>query len=377
VHVPFTVLRGRELDLQAEVRAFLQAELPHGSFEPNLGMEGEEDRAFSRKLGERGWLGMALPPEYGGGGRTLVERFVVTEELLRWGAPVASHWVADRQSGPVINRFGTEAQKRRFLPPVCRGELSFSIGMSEPDAGSDLASVRTRATKVDSGWVVNGTKIWTSGAHEHDWLILLCRTSDSDERHRGLSQLLVDLRSPGLEVNPVRFIDGTAHFNEVVLTDVFVPDDLLLGEEGQGWAQNTSELGYERGGPERWLSPWLVLEGFLREEGGRLDDEGLALLGDLVARYWTVRHLSLAVARMLDDGRSPAVESALAKSIGTRLEQDVVDVVQRLLGVEPSLDSPSPLERLLARCVLVAPSWTIRGGTTEILRTVISKGLDR
>jgi len=244
-----TELTEVELALQREVREFLAAELPRGSSTPGLGMNAGRDPAFSRRLAQRGWVGMALPRRYGGGDRSAVERFVVVEELLRWGAPVGHHWVADRQTGPVINRFGTEAQKERFLPPICRGELSFSIGMSEPDSGSDLASVQTRATRVEGGWLLGGTKIWTSGAHVNDWFIVLCRTSDEPDRHQGLSQLLVDLRSKGLRVNPIRFLDGTEHFNEVVLSDVFVPDDLVLGEVGQGWAQNTSELAHERGGP--------------------------------------------------------------------------------------------------------------------------------
>jgi alkylation response protein AidB-like acyl-CoA dehydrogenase len=245
VRIPPTFLTEQELALQDEIRAFLDRELPRGSYAPDLGMEGDGDPAFSRKLGAAGFLGLSIPREYGGQGRTAVERFVVVEELLRRGAPVAYHWIGERQSGPSINRFGSEEQKRRFLPMICSGEVCFVIGMSEPDSGSDLASVRTRATKVDGGWLVNGTKIWTSGAQHLGWMIALVRTSDSDVKQRGLSQLLVDLTSPGVTVQPIRFIDGSAHFNEVSLSDVFVPDDLLLGEEGQGWAQNTSELSFD------------------------------------------------------------------------------------------------------------------------------------
>ena len=207
-----------ERALQAEVRAFLAAELPRGSFTPGLGMNADKDPEFSRKLGARGWLGMALPKRYGGHDRTAVERFVVTEELLRWGAPVGHHWVADRQSGAVINRFGTEEQRQRFLPPICRGEVSFSIGMSEPDSGSDLASITTKATRDGNGWVVEGRKIWTSGAHVNDWCVLLCRTTPPDEvsdKRQGLSQLLIDLKSPGLTASPIPFIDGSADFCEV------------------------------------------------------------------------------------------------------------------------------------------------------------------
>jgi alkylation response protein AidB-like acyl-CoA dehydrogenase len=261
----FTELTPAELALQADVRAFLAEELPPGSFEPGLGMAARPDREFSRKLAARHWVGMALPAEYGGGDRSPVERFVVVEELLRWGAPVGYHWFADRQSGPLIARVGTSEQKQRFLPAVCLAEISFCVGMSEPDAGSDLASVKTRAVRVDGGWTVSGTKLWTTGAHYHDWMITLVRTSDEGERHRGLSQVLVDLHDSRVHVNPIPFIDGTADFNEVVLDEVFVPDTQVLGEVGNGWAQVNSELALERAGPERWLSTYLLVEQLLRE----------------------------------------------------------------------------------------------------------------
>jgi len=373
-----TELTEGERALQREVREFLAAELPRGSYVPGLGMQAGRDRAFSRRLAERGWVGMALPRRYGGGDRTAVERFVVVEELLRWGAPVGHHWVADRQTGPVINRFGTETQKQRFLPPICRGELAFSIGMSEPNSGSDLASVQARATRTGGGWLLNGTKIWTSGAHVNDWFIVLCRTSDEADRHEGLSQLLVDLRSEGMQVNPIPFLDGTEHFNEVVLHDVFVPDDLVLGGVGMGWAQNTSELAHERGGPDRWLSTYVVVEQFLREHAGEpLGPRAEELLGEAVARWWGLRQLSLSVARQIDRGEAPSAESALVKEMGTRFEQDVLAAVQRLVDLEPSPDTESLFEGLLVRSVLTAPSFTIRGGTNEVLRSVAARGLDR
>src|SRR5215472_8293010 len=371
-----TELTGTELSLQKDVRDFLAAELPRGAFVPGLGMGAARDPEFSRKLARRGWVGMALPRRFGGGDRSAVERFIVVEELLRWGAPVGHHWVADRQSGPLINRFGTEAQKRRFLPRICAGELSFSIGMSEPDAGSDLASVKTRATRVEGGWLLNGTKVWTSGAHVNDWFIVLARTSEEPDRHHGLTQLLVDLHSRGLRVNPIPFLDGSAHFNEVVLNEVFVAGELVLGQVGGGWAQNTSELAYERGGPERWLSTYLVVEQFLRERvGSEAGERAAMLLGEATAQWWALRRLSLSVARQMDRGQTPAAESALVKEMGTRFEQDVLNGVQRLVDLEPSLESSSQFEQLLSRAILTAPSFTIRGGTNEILRSVAARGL--
>jgi alkylation response protein AidB-like acyl-CoA dehydrogenase len=373
-----TELTTSELALQAEVREFLDHELPGGSRRPGLGFNAPADREFSRKLGARGWLGMALPKRYGGGERTAVERFVVTEELLSRGAPVGHHWVADRQSGAVIARFGTEEQKTTFLPGVCSGELGFSIGMSEPDAGSDLAAVRTRATRVDGGWTVNGTKVWTTGAHRNDFMVTLCRTDDSEDRHAGLTQLIIDLRADGVTVNPIPFIDGTHDFNEVVLDDVFIADSRVLGDVGQGWSQNTAELAFERGGPDRYLSTYPVIEQFLREAApGSLGAESARFLGHATATWWVLRNLSLSIARAIDAGGSPVQEAALVKEIGTRFEQDLLLGVQSLLDIEPSPESQSLFEQLLCEAILTAPSNTIRGGTTEILLSVAAKGLAR
>src|SRR6476659_7092951 len=336
-----TELTVEELELQAEVRTCLASELPRGGFEPGLGMGAHRDPGFSKALAARGWVGMALPARYGGRDRTAVDRFVVVEELLRWGAPVGHHWVADRQTGPVINRFGTEEQKRRFLPAICRGELSFAIGMSEPEAGSDLAAVRTRATRVEDGWTVTGTKVWTSGAHASDWLVVLCRTSDEENRHNGLSQLIVDLRSDGLTIRAIPFLDGQSDFNEVSLEEVFVPDELVLGAIGQGWAQNTSELAFERGGPERWLSTYLLVEALVRERSDTFGEQAFLMLGDAVARWWGICRLSLSVARTIDRGEAPAVQSALVKEMGTRFEQDLLAAVQKLVDVPPLLEADS------------------------------------
>ncbi len=368
-------LTDAELTLQAQVREFLAAELPSGSFAPGLGMAAGRDQSFSRALAARGWLGMALPRRYGGAERGAVDRFIVVEELLRWGAPVRYHWVADRQTGPLILRYGSGAQRERFLPLICRGEVSFSIGMSEPGAGSDLASVQTRATRAGNGWRVNGTKLWTGGAHENDWFVVLCRTSDEDDRHRGLTQLIVDLRAPGISVRPIAYLDGSEFFNEVTLDEVFVPDDLVVGDVGAGWEQNTSELALERAGPERWLSTYLVVEQYLREHDAIEEERAQAVLGEAVAGWWGIRTLSLSVARLLDAGQAPAAESALVKELGTRFEQDVLDAVWRLVPEDPDPAAESLFERLLAAGIVGAPSFTIRGGTNEILRSVAAKAL--
>ena len=244
-------LTAPELELREQVRAFLVETLPWGTFEPGLGMGAGVNPAFSGALAERGWVGMAVPAHYGGRDATAVDRFVVVEELLRWGAPVGHHWVADRQIAPVLLRYGTEEQKRWLLPRICRGELCFCIGMSEPDAGSDLASVRTRGVRDGDGWRVSGVKVWTSNAMRADFMIALCRTGEG-ARHVGLSRFLIHMRSPGVTVKPIPYLNGsTDHFAEVVLDGVLVSDEMVIGEIGQGWAQNANELAFraQRPGP--------------------------------------------------------------------------------------------------------------------------------
>ncbi len=374
-------LTAAELDLRQQVREFLAERLPAGTFEPGLGMGAAVDPEFSEALAARGWVGMAVPVRYGGRDATAVDRFVVVEELLRWGAPVGQHWVADRQIAPVLLRYGTEAQKNWLLPRICRGELCFCIGMSEPDAGSDLASVRTRGVRVGGGWRVSGVKVWTSNAMRADYMIALCRTGEG-VRHDGLSRFLIDMHGSGVSVKPIPYLTGgTDQFAEVVLDDVLVSDEMVIGEIGQGWAQNASELAFERSGPDRWISTFLVVQEFTREWPDLADSPvGRRLVGELAAQYWVLRRLSLGVARAIDAGQTPSVQAALIKEMGTRFEQDVLTALRELLdrelvcALQPG-QPPSLFERLLRRAVLDAPSFTIRGGTNEVLRSVVAKGL--
>jgi alkylation response protein AidB-like acyl-CoA dehydrogenase len=366
-------------EVRAQVREFLAEELAAGSFTTHVDtwLSGV-DPAFSRKLGERGWLGMTWPEQYGGHERSAMERYAVTEELLAAGAPVAAHWIADRQSGPNLLRYGTEAQRQAILPRIAAGECYFVIGMSEPDSGSDLASIRTRAARnADGDWVVTGAKVWTSNAHLSHYGIVLVRTSSADpaNRHAGLSQLLVDLSLPGITVNPIRILDGGHHFNEVVFDDVVVPGDMLLGEEGAGWHQVTAELAFERSGPERFLSTYPLLAEFGRRACDTGDGAQRAALGRLSARLLALRQLSLRIAAALDRGELPDIPAALVKDVGTTFEADVVDEIRRVVDVLPSLDSPDPLGRALAEAQLHAPGYTLRGGTNEILRGIVARGL--
>jgi alkylation response protein AidB-like acyl-CoA dehydrogenase len=365
--------------VRAEVREFLAAELAAGTFSTHVDtwLSGV-DPEFSRKLGQRGWLGMTWPKRYGGHERTAMERYAVTEELLAAGAPVAAHWIADRQSGPNLLRYGTEAQREALLPRIAAGECFLVIGMSEPDSGSDLASIRTQATRDANGdWVVSGAKVWTSNAHHSHYAIVLVRSSpaDPENRHAGLSQLLVDLSLPGISINPIRILDGGHHFNEVVFDDVVVPGDMLLGEEGGGWHQVTAELAFERSGPERFLSTYPLIAEFGRRAAETQDPAQLATLGRISARLLALRQLSLRIAAALDRGELPNTAAALVKDVGTTFEADVVDEVRRVVDVPASLDSADPLGRALAEAQLHAPGYTLRGGTNEILRGIVARGL--
>lgn len=368
MHFEPTTLSPQERALRDEVRAWL-SQHPSTPCPMMLGMAGPgHDTQFSRALGAQGWLGLTISKDLGGQGQGPVARLLLTEELLAAQAPVAAHWVADRQSAPVIASHGTPQQQERFLAPVIAGELYFSIGMSEPDAGSDLASVKTTAVRTEGGWRLSGTKVWTTLAHRNDWFIVLCRTAASDSKHAGLSQLLVDLRSPGVSVRVIPTLDGEEEFCEVVLDDVFVPDELLLGKEGEGWDQVTGELAYERGGPDRYLSAWRLLELLVEQAPEGVEVE----LGRLVARYRVVRELALAAARALQQGKRPAAEAAVTKDLGTRLEQDTVEAARLWWGSEITTGR-SGEEDLLASAVLTSPTFTLRGGTTEILRSMIAR----
>ncbi|MGC4934775.1 acyl-CoA dehydrogenase family protein [Gordonia sp. DT30] len=361
--------------LRSEVRTFLRQQREDGLFTPRSDSWGDGWAPdFTKALADRGWVGMTIPEQYGGPGRSFVERFVVTEELLAAGAPVSAHWVADRQAGPSLLKVGTEEQKARYLPAIVRGELFFAIGMSEPGSGSDLASVRTNAVRTDGGWRVSGTKLWTSGAHRAHLVFVLARSSplDSAHRHSGLSQFIVELDAPGVEIRPIFNMSGAHHFNEVVLENVFVPDGQVLGEVGSGWQQVTSELGFERSGAERFLSTFALLA----EATDEMADESLprdARLGGIVARMSALHNMSFAVSQALERGDNAETAASLVKLVGTKFEGDIAEFVDDLNPAEAQHDPE--FDTLLRSSLMNRPGFTIRGGTTEIMRGVVARGL--
>jgi len=360
--------------LRAEVRAFLAdalADVPAAKRVRNWAGSSPE---FTRKMAQRGWIGMTWPKRYGGAERSSLERYVVLEEMLAAGAPVGSHWVADRQSGPLLMRFSPDVLAPRYVPKIVRGEAFFCIGMSEPDSGSDLASIRTKAVHTADGWLINGRKVWTSRAHQAHCMIVLVRTGERGEnRHAGLSQLLLEMKTPGITVRPIINQLGEHDFNEVTFDDVLVPHDHLIGTEGEGWKQVGAELAFERSGPERYLSSTqLLLEMLDAADAG--NPRHAVALGRVVAHYATMRQMSLGVAGMLARGENPALPAALVKDQGALVEQAMPDIAHELFG--GSVAPGSRLEHALRYTTLAAPSFSLRGGTREILRGIIAKGLD-
>jgi hypothetical protein len=366
---------------RAEVKAFLQSSLEPAPADIRARSWMGFNAAFSQKLAARGWVGVTLPARYGGASLDAFSRFVLVEELLAAGAPVSAHWIADRQSGPLILKFGTEAQRQFYLPKICAAEAFFCIGMSEPNAGSDLASVGTRATRCEidgsSGWRLNGRKIWTTNAQHCHYMIALVRSSgEPQDRQKGLSQFIVDLSLPGVTIRPIHDLAGDAHFSEVFFDNVLLADDALIGNEGSGWAQVNAELAFERSGPERVYSSIVLLEHWitcLRKTPAA--SVHAATIGRFATHLATLRNMSIAVTAKLVNGESPLVEAALVKDIGTEFEQSIPAVIEAAIAMDPDAPVDAELYRAVAYVSQMAPTYSLRGGTREILRGMIARGL--
>lgn len=359
--------------IRRDIRAFLAEHQPKGDPVRRANCWTEFDPRFSAALGEAGYIGMLWPTRFGGHERGPLERYIVLEELLAAGAPVGAHWIADRQTGPLLLRYGTEAQREKYLPGFAAGTMYACIGLSEPGSGSDLASVRTSARRTDRGWIVDGQKVWTTGAHISHAMLALVRTGEGSERQAGLSQLLIDLDTPGVTVRPIIDMFGTHHFNEVFFDQVEVGDDALVGAEGEGWKQATAELALERSGPERYLSSHALLAELIDSAGSDAAPEVIATVGRLVGEMWTLRQMSMSVAAKLASGVDLVVEASMVKDLGNSFEQELPLAIQAV--VDADLADDTDLARLLSTLLQVSPSFSLRGGTREILRGIIARGL--
>lgn len=359
--------------LRQEVRTFLRETLVGLPIADRAKSWQNNNREFSRKLGAHGWLGMTWPKQFGGQARSPLERYVVIEELLAGGAPVGYHWISERQSGPLLIRYAPDTLAPKLVPLIARGELGFCAGLSEPDSGSDLASIRTKAKKVMGGWEITGRKVWTSRAHDCEYMIALVRTGEkSEDRHAGLSQFLVDITLPGIEVRPIQSQLGTHTFNEVVLDGVFVPDECLIGVEGQGWSQVLNELKYERSGPERFLSGTQLYQQMIKVADPQQESQ-VEIVGRVFSKYLALRSMSQGIALMMASGQDPAVQASLVKDQGSVMEQSIPQLASDYF-TEKGRDDPEFVEAI-DYLTVAAPSFSLRGGTREILRGIIARGL--
>lgn len=357
--------------IRAGLRDWLKEYQPAARAARRANCWAEFDADFSRALGSAGYLGMTWPARYGGHDAHPLARYVVIEELLAAGAPVGAHWIADRQTGPLLLKYGSEEQRQCYLPAMARGECFACIGLSEPQAGSDLAAVRTSARETPEGWRVNGQKIWTTGAHISHVILALVRTEAGSERAAGLSQLLIDMDTPGITVRPIADMAGRADFNEIFFDDVLVPHGALVGARGQGWAQVTAELALERSGPERYLSSHALLVALIDAAKGNA--ALTSLVGELTAELWTLRALSRSTAAKLAAGGDPMVEACVVKELGNAFEQDMPRRVQAVLDIDWASDDE--LAGVLRALLIASPSFSLRGGTREIIRGIIARGL--
>jgi len=370
--------------LREEVRDFLEEELRQGSFEPScdawiMGHSPE----FTRKVAQRGWIGLNWPKEYGGQGRSYIDRLILTEEMLRYGAPAACHWFADRQIGRSLVAFGTEEQRRELLPSIVRGEAYVGLGLSEPEAGSDLASLQTRAIEDGDDFIIDGQKVWTSGAQSVNYIYLAVRTDPEVPKHKGISEFIVETNLPGITIRPLTDITGGQHFNEVFFDSARVPKKCLIGEKDRGWYQIVSQLDYERSGMERLMGNYPLLKALIdftketKRSGKPLSQEALIRhkLAQLEIELEVGRLLIYRVALVMDEGRVPNWEAAMAKTYGTTFEQCLASTAIEILGLYGQLLGGSklvPIQGMASQSYLASQGYSLQGGTSEILKNIIA-----
>ncbi|MEX2158445.1 MAG: acyl-CoA dehydrogenase family protein [Dehalococcoidia bacterium] len=373
-----------------EFDAWLQTNLPAELTSTRVRELGDDDaiaarKTWERKLGEGGWLGVSWPAEYGGRGATAMEHVLYLEGLLRTKAPNPVNTLGLNLVGPTIIETGTDAQKQRFLPPMLRGEAVWCQGFSEPNAGSDLAGLQTRAVRDGDDWVVNGQKLWSSGAHYADWCALLARTDADAPKHKGISFLLVDMQTPGVTVRPIKQISGDAEFNEIFFDNVRVPHEQILGETNGGWLVANRMLAYERGViTMEMLAGYQKLWDELRDFARATIRNGRPLIEDAIvrqrlARSWTdIQLMRLANLRYITQymrGSQPGAETSYMKLYWGTTEQGLSDLTMSLGG--PDALALSGSSRAIAngewlRLYFLSRASTIYGGTEDIQRNIIA-----
>ena len=347
--------------LRARARAIAEDAVARHGASNDSWMNGFS-REFSRELAALGWIGMTWPAEFGGAGRPPIERLIVAEELIAAGAPLAATWFADRQIGPTLIAYGTADQQATHLPPILAGEVTWCIGMSEPGAGSDLAALTTRARPDGDHWVITGQKTWTSHGARADLCYLICRTSAEGPPHQGISEIIVPMDTPGIEIRPIRDLTGGEHFCDVFFTDVRVPRSNLVGTEGAAFAQTMRQLEHERGGIDRLVSNRALYQRALAR-ADRHDPLVRQEIAALETGYRIGRTLVVREALR----QAPAGFSAATKCFCTEHEQRVADFVARVLGPGATGRGPDP------DGLAYAPAYTIMGGTSDVMRNILAE----
>lgn len=319
-------------------------------------------KEFAKEMATHGWIGMTWPTEFGGGGHPDIDRLIVGEELIAAGAPIAAVWFADRQMGPTLINYGTADQQAEFLPGMLSGDTTWCIGMSEPDSGSDLASLTTTADRVGDDFVINGQKIWTSFGESADYCYLICRTDSEGPPHRGISEIIVPMDLPGIEVRPITDMTTNRHFCEVWFSDVRVPAVNLVGVEGNAFKQTMVQLEHERGGIDRLVSNKALFE-IAKERADRTDP----LVRQEIARLETGYTLGRILVTREVLRQAPKGFSAATKCFCTEHEQLVAGFVARALGADAMLWDD------IGKGLAYDPAYTIMGGTSNIMRNILGE----
>ncbi len=379
----FTFTKEQE-DFRREVRDFLAAELPKRTPQAG-GLSEKRDIEFSQKMAKKGWLGMTWPQKYGGQGRTYVEKAILMEELLKVQSPLAYHFMADRQVGPAIIHFGSEWQKEYYLPRIVKAEpgISFCLLFSEPNAGSDLVAVATRAVRDGDDYVITGQKVWTSGGHlaDNGWLLAWTNFDPKVPKHKACSEFILNMKAPGVTIRPIINIAGDHSFNEVFMDEVRINKKYLVGKENEGFRQIMAQMDYERAGLERLLQNYPLYEMLkqqIKEMGTRRGQEFYFWAKDAMAQLETEfqigRLLCYYTAWTIDQGRTPTKEAALCKAYCTQYEQRLNDVATRVLGPASQIREGkwAPFNGYTANAYLWGPSYTLQGGTVEVLKNIVA-----
>ena len=362
-----------------EVRQFLEGEIREGLWEPSCDAWIQEyNPEFTKRVAQKGWIGLIWPKEYGGQGRSHVDRLILTEEMLRYGAPAACHWFADRQVGGTILSYGSEGLKKEFLPRIVKGEAYFGLGMSEPGAGSDLASLQTRAVEDGDYYVINGQKTWTSCAYFAHYFDVYARTDPEAVKHRGISEFIVDAKSPGLSRIPMIDITGTEAWSDLFFDNVRVHKKYLIGEKNRGFYQVLHQLDYERSGLERIMGNYPLFEAITQfAKENKLSQEPVIRnkLAQLQIEFEVGRLLGYRVASIMEEGRTPNWESAMSKAYSTEFEKCLASVAMEILGPYGQLMPGSklvPLRGMAPHSYLGSKGYSLQGGTTEILKNILA-----